>query len=260
MFNFSLKKFLILASILTLGFSAKASAAIVVDGLVSDWGVAPGAYGASDWTPNSGAFFAQEDQNPAVDYLNPGWGGQSFDVEALYFKREADFAYFAVISGFPLEGRVYQGGNYYAGDFAIDFGSNGSYDFGVETSGANQGKLYGTPTWQNPLFTICGPYALAGGTLLGDTTFAYDKTTYIGTGHYAFEFSIPISLFGSFWTDSSYVPNFTAKWTMSCGNDCLDLNIPNVPHSPEPATAVMMMLGLSGLAFSSVRKKFFLQK
>ncbi len=255
MFNFSLKKLLILAAFLTLGFNTTVSAAIVVDGLVGDWGVTPGAYGASDWTPNAGINYAEEDQNPAVDYLNPGWGGQSFDVEALYFKREADLAYFAVISGFPLEGRVYGGGNYYAGDFAIDFGSNGSYDFGVETNGANRGKLYGNPTWANPLFTICGPYALTGGTILGDTTFAYNNTTYLGTGHYAFEFSIPISLFGSYWPNSSYTPNFTAKWTMSCGNDCLDLKVPYVPNSPEPATAAMMLLGLSGLAVHSFRKK-----
>lgn len=235
-------------------FCPKADAAIAIDGLVSDWGVTPGAYGSSDWTPNSGVFSGIEDQNPAVDFLSPGWGGQKFDVEAIYFKREADMAYFAVVTGFPLEGRFYQGQQYYAGDFAIDFGSDGSYEFGVETSGANQGHVYGNPTWVNPLFLECGPYALAGGTLLGDVNFAYNSTTYLVDQHYAFEFGIPISYFGSYWGD--YVPVFTGKWTMSCGNDCLDVRTSRIPNSPEPATAATMLLGLAGLGASTLCRKF----
>lgn len=247
-------KYLILtvSLVITAGLQPQAHAAILVDGNVGDWGVTPGAYGASDWTPNAGIFSGIEDQNPAIDFLSPGWGGQKFDVEAIYFKREADMAYFAVVSGFPLEGRVYQGGDYYAGDFAIDFGSNGSYEFGIETSGPDQGNLYGDPTWVNPLFLECGPYALAGGTLLGDTNFAYNNTTYLGTGHYAFEFGIPISYFGSYWS-GDYVPVFSGKWTMSCGNDCLDVRTARIPHSPEPATALLTALGLAGLALTSRR-------
>lgn len=250
----SLKSLIFFAALFAVILQPQARAAIVVDGLVGDWGVTPGAYGASDWTPNSGVFYSEEDQNPAVDFLSPGWGGQKFDVEAIYFKREADIAYFAVVTGFPLEGRLYQGQQYYAGDFTIDFGSDGSYEFGIETTGANQGKLYGSPTWANPIFLQCGPYALAGGTILGDTNFAYNNTTYLGTGHYSFEFGVPISLFGSYW--DSYVPVFTGKWTMSCGNDCLDVKTTFIPNSPEPATAALMFLGLSGLALSSLRRKF----
>ena len=51
--------------------SAPAAHAFTIDGVVSDWGITPGGYGASDWTPNAGIQYALEDQNPAVDYLNP---------------------------------------------------------------------------------------------------------------------------------------------------------------------------------------------
>ena len=216
--------------------------AMTVDGLVSDWGVTPGTYGGSDWTPGTGINFAVEDQNPAVDFLSPGYGGQKFDVEALYFTRDQQVAYFAVVTGFPLEGRFYQGQNYYAGDFAIDFGSDGSYEFGLETTGANQGKLYGSPTWINPLFAVCGPFNLADGTVLGAADFAYDTTTYtpLASGqHYVFEFGIPVWMFGAAW-GPDYIPQFSARWTMSCGNDCLSLNVARVPAVPEPSTAVLL--------------------
>ena len=57
-----------------------AQAAILVDDLVGDWGISPGLFsvGAAQWTPtpNAGIFYTQEDQNPSVNFLNPGSGGQ----------------------------------------------------------------------------------------------------------------------------------------------------------------------------------------
>jgi len=222
--------------------------AITIDGQVNDWGLTPAAFGASDWTPNSGIYYTEEDQNPAVYYLNPGYGGQAFDAEGLYFTRDDNFAYFAIVAGFPLEGRFYQGQQYYAGDVAFDFGRDGSYEFGLETTGTNQETLFGDPTWINPLFVSCGPYALAAGTAIGNALFAYDNTTYVGTGHYVFEFGIPISFFGTSWSSSDYIPDLTVRWTMSCGNDCIALSLDRVPHSPEPSTFVMLLLGMIGLS------------
>ena len=106
------------------GAAQPASAVITVDGLISDWGVTPGPFsnGASQWTPGAGIDFIQEDQDPEVDFLGPGFGGQRFDVEAIYFTQQGPTAYFAVVSGFPLAGWP----GYSAGDLAFDFGSDGS--------------------------------------------------------------------------------------------------------------------------------------
>jgi len=241
---------------LVLGFNASHAFAITVDGQLNDWGVTPGPYGSSDWTPNAGVSYFEEDQNPGIYYLSPGYGGQDFDAEAIYFTRDNTFAYFAVVSGFPLDGRYYQGQQYDAGDFAIDFGSDGIYDFGVETRGADRGKVYSNPTWINPLFTSCGPYAMATGTLVGNSAFFYNNTTYLANGHYVFEFGIPISLFGSNWSAADYIPDFTAHWTMSCGNDCVNLTVEQVPNSPEPNTFALLALGLTAAAaFSFSRKR-----
>lgn len=240
-----------------LAFNSAVSHAVTVDGVLTDWQVNPGAYGSSDWTPAAGILYAEEDQNPSIDYLNPGYGGQKFDVEAMYFTRDENFAYFAIVSGFPLEGRDYLGDKYTAGDVAFDFGSDGSYEFGLETTGANRGKLYGNAAWTDPIFKICGPFDLKSGTLLGSAAFAYDKTTYITNGHYVFEFGLPISLFGAYWADPFTTPEFTMHWTMNCGNDCLRLNVPfsTIPHSPEPSTYVLMLIGMAGLfALNKIRR------
>lgn len=228
-----------------------ASAAITVDGSLSDWGVHPGPYsaGASQWTPSSGIAFVQEDQNPAVSFLGPGFGGQRFDVEAIYFTQQSSTAYFAVVSGFPLVGIS---GNT-PGDFAIDFGSNGSYDFGVKTTGPH--ALYGSPTWSSPtVWPVSGPLAVVSDTQLGIVQFGYQPLTYVANGHYAFEIGVPTALFGSYWPTSGTL-DMSLHWTMSCGNDALDLRVrqsitpppPPPPMIPEPSGLLLFAMGLTGL-------------
>ncbi len=230
-------------------------ASITVDGLLGDWGVTPGPYaaGPSQWTPNAGISFIQEDQNPAVSFLNPGFGGQQFDVEAIYFTQQNSTAYFAVVSGFPL--RTVSG--YTPGDFAIDFGSNGSYDFGVKTVGTH--TLYGSPTWSNPgLFPASGPSAVTSGTAKGVVQFGYQDSAYSANGHYAFEIGIPKSLFGSYWPTSG-VLDMTLHWTMSCGNDELDLHVHQTipPTIPEPSDFLLFGCGLLALAGLSWQSRLF---
>lgn len=70
-----------------------------------------------------------------------------------------------------------------------------------------------------------------------------------------FEFSLPFSYFGSYWSNPLETPEFSFQWTMSCGNDCLRLDVPfgTVPMSPEPTTYAMLLMGTAGLFLA---KKF----
>ncbi|MBN1586907.1 MAG: hypothetical protein JW937_05690 [Candidatus Omnitrophica bacterium] len=246
---------------LTLGGTARA--AITVDGQLADWGVNPGAYGSSDWTPGAGIYFVQEDTNPAVDFQNPGWGGQSFDAEGLYYTRDTSNIYVALVSGFPLEGTRYAGRNYTTGDLAFDFGSDGSYEIGVRLSGLTPSDttaaLFSSTTWNDPdPFTQSGPLSIASGILEGNAAFGYDDSTYAAYNHNVYEFSIPLSLLAGVWDNVFYSvsgqPQFTVHWTMSCGNDAIDLD---VTHSPEPLSSGLLLIGLGGLAYRNRNRMRF---
>lgn len=240
-----------------------AAYAITVDGSVNDWGVTPGAFGnPAQWIPNTGIDFVEEDQNPAIDFLNPGWGGQNFDVEAVYFTSDDSKAYFSVITGFNL---LTPPAGYTGGDLALDFNSDGTYEFGLETLGANAGKLYSITAangWKQPTFTQSGPFAINHSKLgssvfyIGLSEYAFG-TTYAADKHYVLEMGIPLDYFGLFWDDSTLVnPKFTAHWTMSCGNDALDLHVDEkVVSTPEPMTAFMLLSGLGLGALRKFRKK-----
>jgi hypothetical protein len=56
---------------------------MTIDGNFADWGVANNGT-VSGWTPGSGILFVDDQSNANNGYLNPGWGGQAYDAEALY--------------------------------------------------------------------------------------------------------------------------------------------------------------------------------
>jgi hypothetical protein len=231
-----------------------AYAAITVNGDLSDWGVTPGAYGASSWAPTNGAIYTVEDQQGGpTTYLTPGYGGQRYDAEAMYATREGGFAYLAIVTGFPDTGY----GVHIPGDIAIDFGFTGTYSYGIKTYGANKGKMYknlSSSSWANGLWSGVGDptYIKSGlGDYVGDVDLDYIHSYYDTTGldpsndHYVIEVGIPESYFPSDWTTGGKI-----HWTMSCSNDAIDLN---VPRTPEPATMSLLGLGLFG--FLRFKKK-----
>ena len=231
--------------------------AITIDGQLNDWGVNPAAFGSTDWVPYAGISYVVEDTDPAIDFVDPGWGGQAYDAEALYFKKEGLLANFALVTGFPLQGVNYDT----FGDFAFDFDSNGSYEFGLETLGNNgfeRKYLYGDATFSPPAdHTESGPFDLLTGDKIGKVKLVYNMISYVANDHYVMEFSVPISFFGSFWDDPNGTPEFTLHWTMRCGNDAINLYVPGTgtPTVPEPGTLALLGLGLAGLRLSRLKKK-----
>ncbi|MDP3032753.1 MAG: hypothetical protein Q8N33_11820 [Rhodocyclaceae bacterium] len=94
-----------------------AALTINIDGNLSDWGVT-----SLSWVPSSGVHYTVEDQTGGANaYLNPGYGGQAYDAEALYAAIIGNRLYIALATGHnPRTLQDPARNSYGAGDFAID--------------------------------------------------------------------------------------------------------------------------------------------
>ena len=207
-----MKNTLLIASALTALIVSTPAAAITVDANLTDWGVT-----GAPWTPGAGINASIEDQTGSgAFYLNPGWGGQAYDAEALYTTIRDNKLYVALVTGHnPLTLNNPGGNSYGAGDFAFDFGKNGSYEAAINfnhRTGNNtyestfvQGGFYQNATWNLGLWSRPGvlatnavpadpshPTSLRTGTLVGQAQLAY--TTTAVNGHYFYEMSLDLGM------------------------------------------------------------------
>ncbi|WP_313953180.1 PEP-CTERM sorting domain-containing protein [Accumulibacter sp.] len=279
-------KHIISRTITVLGLlgSSMSASAFTIDGNLSDWGVNP-----TTWMPFAGIEYTIEDQvGGGAFYLSPGWGGQAYDAEALYAKIQDGQLYIALATGHnPRTPNQPKANSYGAGDFAIDFGKNGSFDLGInilhvdrvtgngtyqfESFGVEAG-VYQNPTWAYGLWDSNGQYTdpqgtayapdlshpthLTGGTLVGMAQLAYTTSPVKGYGsnpnddHYFYEMSIPLQLL----RDSGWDGNpFDIHWTENCANDSIFVDPP--AEVSEPATLGLIGLSLFGLFHGRKRKK-----
>ncbi len=219
---------------------------------LDSWGVAYG-----DWTPD-GAVPSQVNwtvenwTSGGGGYLNPGWGGDEYDAEAAYMGVDNQYLYIAVVTGFPLAGRNYYGDHYDAGDLFLDLGGNGSYEYAVDVDaggalrsgslGLQNPKIFGDHPWggaSDPLRVNSWTHSEA------SSAFSYAAWQ----GRYAIEAKIDRSLLAE--SDS-----YKLHWTMGCGNDVIETEIrPTVEPVPEPATLLLMGVGLGAAAVVTRRRR-----
>lgn len=171
-----------------LSFSGSVGA-FVVDGDLSDWLQNAPTASVDDWTPFDGIKYQVDDDRR--NYLNPGWGGQAYDAEAIYVALDSDNLYVAVITGLAPGTNIYPSGDILI-DGAFDIsGGPRSFDVAIvveDRAGFSVGDVvladpgdFGYGLWNGPKdqkkaseaptqFFTDHPTIVNSGTLLSDAT------------------------------------------------------------------------------------------
>ena len=239
--------------------------AITIDGDLNDWIGTPTGNSNNDWKPINPVIKFSEEDNDNSGFLDPGWGGQAYDAEAIYVTQDALNFYVAVVTGLSPDTAQYP-----AGDLAFDFGNNGIFEYGVvvktdsQTSDAlnggigNQGEVYKVNEWNFGLWNDNGSYkksehpttVKSGTKLPGLAQLVYQEARYNGNSltntlgsydgsHYLIEAKIA----KSFFDPSDLAKSFTVHWTMACANDSISVDPP--ANVPTPGVLPMLVLGLT---------------
>jgi len=258
---------LMLLAGLSLSLGAQA-APININGNLADWGVKRNG-NVNDWTPNpalnlvEGIQYKVEDQTGGLGvYLGPGYGGQAYDAEAMYALVEGGMLFIALATGHAPNTPNNPGANIYgAGDFAIDFGKDGSYEVGINVKPGWDafgvaGGVYKVSAWAYGLWNdnrIPGyrklehPTSIVHGAYLGMANLAISGPetgfgAFKNDRHYFYEVGLGLDLLrNAGWKGES----FNIHWTQNCANDYILVDPPGQVH--EPATLALLPFGLLGL-------------
>ncbi len=263
------------ASALALSACALPAAAYTVDGNFADWGLRRTGQ-ASDWTPSASVreFIVEDQTGPSNVFLSPGYGGQRYDAEAIYLDWDAQWLYVLIVTGLPPDNPHNPAANSYgAGDIAIDFGRDRTWEYGMAVknyAGLTPGTVYAATAWNYGIWSAPGQLAtpsrpstdvvaLRSGTAVGTGQLVYSSVGINNVGqyasdlHYVIEAALPLSAFGANWGAGGPRVAFDVQWTMYCANDIITVDPLPAGQVPEPAAP--LLLAAAAAAFSLRRAR-----
>jgi len=287
--------------------TAMAASPITVDGSLQDWGLEnllTGSWSSeSTWLPSSGITYM------VVDNIDPQWsqvcsgptgvhiygtgssyqryyepqylihgttewtclpkGGEKYDLDALYFKQDANNIYLAVVTSL----RPDVVGYHRSGDIALDTDGSGNtgiaptfgYEYGIVTAeapgyhtGFKQGDIIKDPVWQGvgELDPQNRPDIIIGGTVVGNlgSNFIYSNNWMTrednGVPNYVIETAIPKTSIGMTAGQSMY--RSQVYISENCMNDVIHLPVPELP---TVAISIGLILGITFVIFNVRGKK-----
>ncbi len=217
---------------------------------------------------NGWNLLANDDGVYANGFVDPGWGGQAFDAEHLFYKLDGSRLSVGLQTGFNIhknDGYKHSDGKwYYAGDLALSFdGSASTYEYAIDFGNSAHGYfskaaisagvgsadlagLYRVTAWNNDIYYgQSAPYAMDAGTLLvaaNTTNFTEGTGTLAGNLSYYSIFSFDLGAIEGLGQSVA----LHAHWTMSCGNDEIE-GAAQFAQVPEPSSSWLWALGLAGL-------------